>query len=132
MRRQEREKMRIVRVLSFRLPVRFLRGQYLRTLLTVIALALGVALICALDLVTRSMQLAFEEVIDTMSDLREVQCDILTIGQYLQPTKSHLPVERYVHPDEFAKLKRTGLEMGFRYVESGPLVRSSYHAAGQV
>ena len=73
-----------------------------------------------------------EEVIDTMSDLREVQCDILTIGQYLQPTKSHLPVERYVHPDEFAILKRTGLEMGFRYVESGPLVRSSYHAAGQV
>ncbi len=73
-----------------------------------------------------------EEVIDTMSDLREVQCDILTIGQYLQPTKLHLPVERYVHPDEFAKLKRTGLEMGFRYVESGPLVRSSYHAAGQV
>jgi lipoic acid synthetase len=73
-----------------------------------------------------------EEVIDTMSDLREAQCDILTIGQYLQPTKSHLPVERYVHPDEFAILKRTGLEMGFRYVESGPLVRSSYHAAGQV
>jgi lipoyl synthase len=73
-----------------------------------------------------------EEAIDTMSDLREVQCDILTIGQYLQPTKSHLPVERYVHPDEFASLKRSGLEMGFRYVESGPLVRSSYHAAGQV
>lgn len=73
-----------------------------------------------------------EEVIDTMSDLREVRCDILTIGQYLQPTKQHLPVERYVHPDEFALLKRTGLEMGFRYVESGPLVRSSYHAAGQV
>jgi len=73
-----------------------------------------------------------EEVVDTMSDLREVQCDILTIGQYLQPTKEHLPVERFVHPDEFAMLKRTGLEMGFRYVESGPLVRSSYHAAGQV
>ncbi len=73
-----------------------------------------------------------EEVVDTMSDLREVQCDILTIGQYLQPTKEHLPVERFVHPDEFATLKRTGLEMGFRYVESGPLVRSSYHAAGQV
>ena len=73
-----------------------------------------------------------EEVVDTLSDLREVRCDILTIGQYLQPTREHLPVERYVHPDEFAALKRTGLEMGFRYVESGPLVRSSYHAAGQV
>ncbi|HTX18689.1 MAG TPA: lipoyl synthase [Bacteroidota bacterium] len=73
-----------------------------------------------------------EEVVDTMSDLREVRCDILTIGQYLQPTKEHLPVERYVHPDEFAELKRTGREMGFRYVESGPLVRSSYHAAEQV
>jgi len=73
-----------------------------------------------------------DEVIDTMSDLREVRCDILTLGQYLQPTKSHLPVERYIHPDEFGALKRSGLEMGFRYVESGPLVRSSYHAAGQV
>jgi lipoic acid synthetase len=73
-----------------------------------------------------------EEVIDTMSDLREVQCGILTLGQYLQPTKSHLPVERYVHPDEFAMLKRRGLEMGFQYVESGPLVRSSYHAAEHV
>jgi lipoic acid synthetase len=73
-----------------------------------------------------------EEVIDTMSDLREVECDILTLGQYLQPTQSHLPVERYVHPEEFAMLKQRGLEMGFRYIESGPLVRSSYHAAEQV
>jgi lipoic acid synthetase len=73
-----------------------------------------------------------EEVIDTMSDLRAVECDILTIGQYLQPTKEHLPVQRYVHPDEFNMLKERGLEMGFRYVESGPLVRSSYHAAEQV
>jgi len=73
-----------------------------------------------------------EEVIDTMSDLREVECDILTLGQYLQPTQSHLPVVRFVHPDEFAMLKRRGLEMGFRYIESGPLVRSSYHAAEQV
>jgi len=71
-------------------------------------------------------------VIDTMSDLREVECEILTLGQYLQPTQAHLPVVRYVHPDEFAMLKRRGLEMGFRYVESGPLVRSSYHAAEQV
>ena len=73
-----------------------------------------------------------EEVIDTMSDLREVECDILTLGQYLQPTQSHLPVERYVRPEEFAMLKQRGLEMGFRYIESGPLVRSSYHAAEQV
>ncbi|MGA9407156.1 MAG: lipoyl synthase, partial [Bacteroidota bacterium] len=73
-----------------------------------------------------------EEVIDTMSDLREVECDILTLGQYLQPTKFHLPVERYVHPDEFGALKQRGMEMGFRYIESGPLVRSSYHAAEQV
>jgi lipoyl synthase len=73
-----------------------------------------------------------EEVIDTMSDLREVECDILTLGQYLQPTQSHLPVQRYVHPEEFLLLKQRGLEMGFRYIESGPLVRSSYHAAEQV
>ena len=73
-----------------------------------------------------------EEVIDTMSDLRAVECDILTLGQYLQPTKEHLPVDRYVHPDEFALLKKKGMDMGFRHVESGPLVRSSYHAAGQL
>ena len=73
-----------------------------------------------------------EEVIDTMSDLRAVECDILTLGQYLQPTKEHLPIDRYVHPDEFALLKKKGMDMGFRHVESGPLVRSSYHAAGQV
>jgi lipoic acid synthetase len=73
-----------------------------------------------------------DEVIDTMSDLREVECDILTLGQYLQPTQSHLPVERYVRPEEFAMLKQRGLEMGFRYIESGPLVRSSYHASEQV
>jgi len=75
---------------------------------------------------------SMDEVVDTMSDLREVNCDILTLGQYLQPTKEHLPVVRYVHPSEFAMLKQKGIEMGFRYVESGPLVRSSYHAAGQV
>jgi lipoic acid synthetase len=69
-----------------------------------------------------------EEVEQVMSDLVEHGCDILTLGQYLQPTKEHLPVERYVSPDEFGHLKRRGLEMGFRHVESGPLVRSSYHA----
>ncbi|MHB1049875.1 MAG: lipoyl synthase [Bacteroidota bacterium] len=73
-----------------------------------------------------------DEVIEVMGDLRAVNCDIFTIGQYLQPTKNHLPVERYVHPDEFKMLKTKGMELGFRHVESGPLVRSSYHAADQV
>jgi lipoic acid synthetase len=72
-----------------------------------------------------------DEVRAVMSDLRTVSCDILTLGQYLQPTKNHLPVERYVHPDEFLQLKEEGLAMGFRHVESGPLVRSSYHAEYQ-
>ena len=69
-----------------------------------------------------------EEVLETMKDLRSVDCDILTLGQYLQPAEKRLPVERFYTPVEFADLKRSGLEMGFRYVESGPLVRSSYHA----
>ena len=69
-----------------------------------------------------------EELADVMRDLRAAGTDILTIGQYLQPTKSHLPVERYYTPDEFLHLKTIGLELGFRHVESGPLVRSSYHA----
>lgn len=73
-----------------------------------------------------------DEILETMSDLHEAGCDILTIGQYLQPTSAHLPVLRYVHPDEFAMFKEKGLAMGFRYVESGPLVRSSYHAAQQL
>jgi lipoic acid synthetase len=69
-----------------------------------------------------------EEIIETMRDLRATDCDILTIGQYLQPAPKRLPVEKYYTPAEFAEFKRIGLEMGFRYVESGPLVRSSYHA----
>ncbi|MBI4535345.1 MAG: lipoyl synthase [Ignavibacteriae bacterium] len=69
-----------------------------------------------------------DEVLEVMEDLRKQCCDILTLGQYLQPTKDHLPVERFVHPEEFRMLKREGMEMGFRHVESGPLVRSSYHA----
>lgn len=73
----------------------------------------------------------FEEVLQAMDDLRAVDCNILTLGQYLQPTPNHLPVVRYVHPDEFAKLKEEGLKRGFRHVESGPLVRSSYHAHEQ-
>lgn len=72
-----------------------------------------------------------EEVVSVMEDLRNVHCDILTLGQYLQPTGEHLPVDRFVHPDEFAALKESGLRLGFRHVESGPLVRSSYHAEGQ-
>jgi lipoic acid synthetase len=73
-----------------------------------------------------------DEVKATMRDLQSWGVSILTIGQYLQPTKSHLPIERYVHPDEFAELKEFGLEIGFDWVESGPLVRSSYHAENQV
>jgi lipoic acid synthetase len=65
-------------------------------------------------------------------DLRAVDCDILTVGQYLRPSPAHLPVERYYHPDEFADLREEALALGFRHVESGPLVRSSYHARDQV
>jgi lipoic acid synthetase len=73
-----------------------------------------------------------DEVKEVMRLLREWQVDILTIGQYLQPSRSHLPVERYYTLEEFDELKRYGLEIGFRWVESHPLVRSSYHAADQV
>jgi lipoic acid synthetase len=65
-------------------------------------------------------------------DLRAVDCDILTVGQYLRPSAEHLPVERYYHPDEFAEMREEALELGFKHVESGPLVRSSYHARDQV
>ncbi|HLW47067.1 MAG TPA: lipoyl synthase [bacterium] len=74
---------------------------------------------------------AADEVLQTMRDLRAVGCDILTIGQYLSPGKDYVPIARYYHPDEFAALKADGLAMGFRHVESGPLVRSSYHADEQ-
>lgn len=73
-----------------------------------------------------------EEVKDVMRDLASWGVDILTIGQYLQPSRRHLPIERYYTLEEFAELKRFGLEIGFRWVESAPLVRSSYHAAEQV
>jgi lipoic acid synthetase len=69
-----------------------------------------------------------EEVLETMEDLRSVKVDILTLGQYLQPTSKHLPVANFITPEKFQEYKVTGLKMGFRYVESGPLVRSSYHA----
>jgi lipoic acid synthetase len=73
-----------------------------------------------------------EEVIQTMKDLVSVGTDVLTLGQYLQPTKKHLAVQRFVHPDEFAELRQIGYELGFDYVESGPLVRSSYHSEKHV
>ncbi|MBM7572290.1 lipoyl synthase [Aquibacillus albus] len=73
-----------------------------------------------------------EEIIETMDDLLANNVDIMTIGQYLQPTKKHLKVERYYHPDEFAELKQIALQKGFRHCEAGPLVRSSYHADEQV
>ncbi|MFA9210246.1 MAG: hypothetical protein RLZZ493_438 [Bacteroidota bacterium] len=69
-----------------------------------------------------------EEIIETMQDLRAVGVDILTLGQYLQPTPKHLPIVEFVPPERFEKYEKLGLEMGFRFVESGPLVRSSYHA----
>jgi lipoic acid synthetase len=72
-----------------------------------------------------------DEIIDVMKDLRDVECDILTIGQYLCPGKGFLPIKCFYHPDEFRHLKYEGEKMGFRHVESGPLVRSSYHAAAQ-
>lgn len=72
------------------------------------------------------------EVLEVMRDLRAIDVDIFTLGQYLQPSKNHLPVDRFVHPNEFAEYERIGLEMGFNVVESGPLVRSSYHAERHV
>lgn len=73
-----------------------------------------------------------EEIIRTLNDLRSAGCAILTVGQYLPPTKYHYPLQRYYHPDEFAEIKQAALELGFKHVESGPLVRSSYHADEQV
>ncbi len=73
-----------------------------------------------------------EEVIQTMKDLADVNVDVLTLGQYLQPTTKHLFVQRFVHPDEFAELREIGYSLGFDYVESGPLVRSSYHSEKHV
>ena len=89
------------------------------------------------DLLTKSgimvgLGETWEELLATMQDLHSWGVDILTIGQYLQPTRKHWPIERYYTPEEFAQLKQIGLEMGFRWVESGPLVRSSYRADQQV
>ena len=72
-----------------------------------------------------------DEIVDTMRDLRAADVDILTIGQYLRPTQKHVAIDRYYHPDEFARLREEGFALGFSHVESGPLVRSSYHAHEQ-
>ena len=71
----------------------------------------------------------FEEIVDVFHDLRKADCDIVTLGQYLSPSPKHVPIERFVHPDEFKKLEKIGLEMGFLAVSAGPLVRSSYNAS---
>ncbi len=89
------------------------------------------------DLITKSgimlgLGEGWEEIVNLMKDLRNVGCDLLTIGQYLSPSREHLPVLKYYHPDEFVELKRTGERMGFFHVESGPLVRSSYQAHEQM
>ena len=73
-----------------------------------------------------------EEIIESMNDLRNAKTDVLTLGQYLQPTKLHLPVSEFIHPEKFARYKEIGLKMGFLYAESAPLVRSSYHAEKHV
>lgn len=88
------------------------------------------------DLLTKSGLMVglgetMDEVLKVMNHLREVDCDILTIGQYLRPSKTHLPVVRYYTPEEFDKLKEAGYRAGFRWVESGPLVRSSYRSESQ-
>src|SRR5262249_33858259 len=69
-----------------------------------------------------------DELVQTLRELRGVDCQVLTIGQYLRPSPAHAPMVRYYHPDEFAALKQIALDLGFVHVESGPLVRSSYHA----
>ena len=73
----------------------------------------------------------WDEIIETMRDLRSVDCDLLTIGQYLRPSQKHVPLSRWYTPDEFDELRREGVSLGFRHVASGPLVRSSYHADEQ-
>ena len=70
----------------------------------------------------------YDEIIETMDDLIEANCQIMTIGQYLQPTKDNYPIQEYVHPDQFEEYGKIGKEKGFRHIESAPMVRSSYHA----
>ncbi len=73
----------------------------------------------------------FDAIVQTLSDLREHDCDLLTVGQYLQPDQKHLPVRRFYSPDEFAEIKAQGQRLGFLHIEAGPFVRSSYHAGKQ-
>ena len=73
----------------------------------------------------------WEEIIETMKDLRSVECDLLTVGQYIRPSDNHVPLSKWYTPSEFDDLRDIGLELGFKHVASGPLVRSSYHADEQ-
>jgi lipoic acid synthetase len=74
---------------------------------------------------------SWEEIVQTMGDLRAVGCDLLTVGQYLRPSPVHFPIQKFYHPDEFAAIREEGLCLGFCHVAAGPLVRSSYHADEQ-
>jgi len=74
---------------------------------------------------------SYEEIVEVLRDLRASVVDILTVGQYLQPTRQHLPLVRFYHPEEFAQIKQEALALGFKHAECGPLVRSSYHAHEQ-
>lgn len=102
------------------------QGKYQRSL-EVLALAKQLGMTTKSGLIL-GMGETLDEARDVMRDLRSVGCDIMTIGQYLQPTRAHLPVARYYDPSDFAVLKEEGIALGFTHVESGPLVRSSYHA----
>lgn len=106
------------------------QGKYQRSL-EVLALAKQLGMTTKSGLIL-GMGETMDEARDVMRDLRAVGCDIMTIGQYLQPTREHLPVARYYDPGDFAILKEEGMALGFTHVESGPLVRSSYHAEQQV
>ena len=104
------------------------KGDYRRSLdLLVSAKALDPAAVTKSGIIV-GMGETVAEVVDTMRDLRKVDCDLLTIGQYLRPSARHIAIDRFYHPSEFADLARIGEEMGFKHVASGPLVRSSYHA----
>ncbi|RMH37366.1 MAG: lipoyl synthase [Nitrospirae bacterium] len=105
------------------------QGKYLRSL-TVLTRAKALGALTKSGVIV-GLGESPDELRQVMIDLRDVGCDILTIGQYLAPTRDHAPVARFYHPNEFQQLKDEGLALGFRHVESGPLVRSSYHAEQQ-